>query len=290
MFAQLGNIVFDGVLGIDGMPIKGEEYYAEHALINTRPQLAHTGTSLRTISLTMQFHFQFCTPEDQFTNLWSAKSSATILPFVLGNGRVIGNFVITDIEEVPVQCAPDGTYICAKAIVGLKEVYFSPAQKQNQLQIAAKNNAIAISDNNPLVVPIRSRAWITAMWDAMEKAMIIRTIAAAAANMVKYAANPDFWLSATDATLVFSTIGLDAVNQLLLTIGATPALVALCPTITADTNSVLDALNNIVTLMPITDITITPFNDASTAFTTTQKQLDKTMLPMHKLVIVRSTL
>lgn len=251
MFAQLGDIVFDGVLGPEAMSISGDESYAEHALINVRPKLDHTGTGLRTISMTIQFHFAFCTPEVNIAALWSHKEQADILSFVLGNGRVIGDFVITSLTETPAQCAPDGTYIAVKANITLKE-FFTEA-KTTQLQQAAKKAAIALGSSNPIPIRMRNVEWITAMWNVTEKITIVTSIAAAVANVVKYASVPEFWAMFSSQIGVYVGVAINANSDMIDTLLGDSVLTTMCPDLLGNCLELADNLTALASGMPITD-------------------------------------
>lgn len=282
MFAQLGDIVFDGVLGPEALSISGEETYAEHALINVRPKLDHTGTGLRTINMTIQFHFQFCTPETQSAAMWKHKEQADILTFVLGNGRIIGDFVITAITETPSQTDGFGTYICVKLNITLKEVYAEI--KTIQVQQAAKNNALALSENGPTPVRIRSKEWLTAMWAITESVAEVMSLVAATANIVKYATTPEFWLMQSNQIEIYMNGGIDAATSLIDTL-TDPALTTLCPDLLDAATANLAALQALHDAMPITDFSI--LDDLNDDIQATAQAMYTAHLPAFYNIILR---
>lgn len=147
MFAQLGTIVFERCIGPTTWEMSGQEKYAEHALINLQPRLDHTGTELRVLKLEILYHSGFCRPETEIAALWASKSLAAILALVLGNGRVIGNFVITEIVETVIHTFEDGTYQHVQVSLTLKECVVPDKDTQQQQQ--ANEQALALSTNNP---------------------------------------------------------------------------------------------------------------------------------------------
>lgn len=232
MFAQLGDIVFDGVLGPEQMSMTGDETYAKHALINRKPNLVHTGSDLRTISMCIQFHFSFCTPEISLQQLWAHKEAADILTLVFGNGRVVGHFVIVSMTETPIQTGPDGTYICAKANVNLVEVDLSGKQSSVFSQ-AAKDKAIALSQNGVTPVRSRSREFTNAKWKAIEALFTANSVVAATANLVKHASVPEFWALTGLQLGSYCAVAINAHSDAIAALGIDPSIALLCPDLPA---------------------------------------------------------
>lgn len=277
MFGQLGDIVFDGPLGPSSLSIQGDETYAEQPLINTRPKLDHTGTGLRTISMGIQFHFSFCTPEAQVNALWQHKQNADILSFILGNGRVIGNFVITSLTETPAQTDPIGNYVCVQMQVSLKEVWTQDVSTQQQQ--TAQKKAIAFAENGPTPVVIRSKEWKTALWAAQEQIMEARTIVAAISNVIKYASVPDFWLLAGSQLGAYLAIGIGSITDLIED-GIDPEIIALCPALLGEAIGCLSELTAMQAALPIVSFAVltTQMTALQTAFDAMQDAALQLML------------
>ncbi len=104
MYAQLGNIVFKGLKGFETFQSKRETNYAQHAVIDGKPKLQRIGSNLEEVTLAIQFHGAFCTPETEIGALERARDSAEILPLLLGSGEFVGNFaiqsIVKDIEDL----------------------------------------------------------------------------------------------------------------------------------------------------------------------------------------------
>jgi phage protein U len=104
MYAQLGNIVFNGLRGFDTFQSTRESNLAQHAVIDGKPKLQRIGTNLEQVTLSIQFHASFCNPETEYSALDSAREAGEILPLLLGSGEFVGNFAIQsigkDIEEL----------------------------------------------------------------------------------------------------------------------------------------------------------------------------------------------
>lgn len=144
MFAQLGNIVFEGIKGFEAFAHKLEASYAQHALITGKPKIERTGTALDELDITINLHSAFTVPEDDIKALDAARINGDILTLTLGTGTVVSDFVIVSIENKLQKTDKNG------AIVGvtleLKLLECVTADKFAQQQKAAKNNAFAVGD------------------------------------------------------------------------------------------------------------------------------------------------
>lgn len=99
MYAQLGNIVFQGLKGFDTFRSKRETNFAQHAVIDGKPKLQRIGSNLEEVSLSLQFHASFCDPQVEASALEAARDAAEILPLLLGSGEFVGNFAIQTITK-----------------------------------------------------------------------------------------------------------------------------------------------------------------------------------------------
>lgn len=149
-YATLGTYVFERLIGFSDFETTGKERFAEHALINLQPRLDHTGSELRVIKFGVHYHRDFCVIEDEVSALWAAKNKKAINTLVLGNGRVIGDFVIEEIVETVKNTFNDGTYIEVNLSITLKECVIQ--DKLGQADKEAEKNADGLSGNNPDVV------------------------------------------------------------------------------------------------------------------------------------------
>lgn len=142
MLAQLGTIIFEGLVGFDSLSRSRASSIAEHAKIVGKPGLQKTGDALDLISIGIQFHAAFCTPEDEIKKLADYMKSGEILPFVLGTGEVLGEFVISSINDDFTETDPRGAIIAAFLSIELVESF--DADKLASAKLAAVENATAI--------------------------------------------------------------------------------------------------------------------------------------------------
>jgi len=123
MYAQLGNIRFTGPKGFSSLEETFGVEYAQHARINRKPRLEATGDVLDTISFEMYLHASFTDPEADIEELRTATIERKVLPLVLGNGNVVGNFVVPSFSKTTLFTDPSGNLIAATLTVQLLEFY-----------------------------------------------------------------------------------------------------------------------------------------------------------------------
>lgn len=148
MFAQLGSTVFQNLLGFSDLSRSGEATYAEHKPLIGKPRLQSTGLNLDEISLTIRLHAAFCSPKKELDLLKEYRDNSGILPFVLGTGEVVGNFLITTLSEVIEDADSVGNIFCYNVSLTLKECV-----QINQLQAAqmeSKKEATAVGNIKPV--------------------------------------------------------------------------------------------------------------------------------------------
>lgn len=108
MFAQLGEIKFDLITYFNGIEETNSYNYAEHPRISQKPILQFLGENLQEQSIKLNFHTNFCTPEDEIKKLKTVAKKGTPLKFIKGNGEYVGVFVISEIHSVTEQASKEG--------------------------------------------------------------------------------------------------------------------------------------------------------------------------------------
>lgn len=147
MYAQLGNIIFQGLLGFSAKSSNREANLAEHQLIDGKPRLQRVGDKLEEINLTMNLHVSFCSPEAVIASLESARASSEVLPYIEGNGSFLGTFVIRSIRHEILKTNAFGDIVSASVDVSLIE-YADPSPAATK-DSAAKRNGFGNASNNP---------------------------------------------------------------------------------------------------------------------------------------------
>lgn len=148
MYAQLGEIKFRGLKGFQSFVRSREQEYAQHSRINGKPGLQRVGAKLDTVQIDIRFHAAFCRPDEEINKLQTALDDGEALPFILGNGAFLGDFVVEKIEEDTVKSDPDGNIIDAALSIDILERF--ERDKKQADRVTAKNNAFAYERNNPV--------------------------------------------------------------------------------------------------------------------------------------------
>lgn len=149
MYAQLGDIVFNGTLSPESQEHSKAANYAEHALIDGKPRLQKIGNSLDEIKLTMHLHVMFCNPEAEVGKLNTYMADGTSLRYVTGAGLALGSYVVTSTKQVNATQSPTGEIIETTFEVSLKEVV--EESNEDSISKAAINAGFAQSKNDPAV-------------------------------------------------------------------------------------------------------------------------------------------
>ena len=146
MYAQLGNIIFQGLNGFSSFEETYAVNYAQHERINGKPRLEAVGDVLDTINFDMYLHADFIDPSQAIETLRTAMINREVLPFILGNGFVAGNFVIPSLSKTTSFTDPDGNLIEATLSVELLECYNDePLDQERNKKL---NAAFATSDKS----------------------------------------------------------------------------------------------------------------------------------------------
>lgn len=151
MYAQLGNIVFDGAKSFTSYDSSTEESYAVQDRINRKPLIQHTGTGLEQISLSIRFHIAFCNPAQEVEALRNLKEIGEVLPYILGNGYYRGDYVITSLSESQDFTDSDGTVL--SCVVNITLLEYQTDDKVYRAKLAARKAAFATSGKQMVTVP-----------------------------------------------------------------------------------------------------------------------------------------
>lgn len=148
MFAQLGNIIFENLKTFNEYSNRSSANYAEHAMLDGKPILQRTGSSLSEINISIRFHASFCNPKLELNKLKEARDQGEILPLLWGNGDVEGEYVITDIDETKEDADQQGNVLSYSISLTLKE--YVTANKLQQIQHEDRQKAKAVGDKKPV--------------------------------------------------------------------------------------------------------------------------------------------
>ena len=128
MFVQLGTHVFKG--------LKAPASWSEtHGIkvgrvprVNTKDALQKTGDELTEINLNIRYESVFCEPADEVAALKKSMTTGEVLPFISGQGDIIGNFFITGMDVTNEAYSPAGVLESVGVSIKLLEY---PTEKEN---------------------------------------------------------------------------------------------------------------------------------------------------------------
>lgn len=124
MHSMLGDIVFEALTGPTEENVRQSYDYAEHALIEGKPDLQYIGEGLIERDLSMHFHASFCRPAEQLQKLRAAASPPQALDLIMGHSGAYahqGTYVIAEIAQTTDWTVPDGELLAVTVQVKLRE-------------------------------------------------------------------------------------------------------------------------------------------------------------------------
>jgi len=254
MYAQLGKIIFEGPKGFTSLEETFAVTYAQHSRINRKPRLQATGDELDQISFEMYLHSEFTDPEADIEAIRVYMQDREILPLILGNGRVVGNFVITTFTKTTAFTDPSGNIIEATLSVDLLECYNdNPILEANR---QAQNNAFATAARNSNVRSVLPPK----LSPAMEVSTNISKIETSAVLTQQYTAAVDqnpasaaFYSDKINGVLDTIDNDVSQVQDALAFDGSLPGFDS--PEILTSLGSVYTSVQNLKAVLPISDIT-----------------------------------
>lgn len=132
MFAQLGDIKFELITYFNGFDETVSYNYVQHDRIENKPILQFVGKNLIEENIKLNFHRNFCVPEDEIKRLVEVADKAEPLKFIKGNGEYIGVFVIEEISKTTEQTTPEGDLLSIQVDIRLKEYTGKIPEKQEE--------------------------------------------------------------------------------------------------------------------------------------------------------------
>lgn len=149
MYAQLGSFVFQNLFAPTEYGRNSQAVYAMHPLIDGKPRSQKTGDDLDEISLSVRLHMNFCKPKEQLDAMRQAKENGDVLTFIYGNGDVVGEFYITQIQDFIEFADPQGNMLSLLVNISLKEYVVD--DKLQQQQEARIKSADSVGNKKPVV-------------------------------------------------------------------------------------------------------------------------------------------
>lgn len=221
MYAQLGTIQFTPIKGFSSIAATRETNLVEHALIEGKPKLQRVGSNLDSIELTMLFDAAFCDPQFEIDALNNSRNLAEVLPLVMGDGLLVGSFVIRSVAENQLNHTKQGTLTQAEVTVSLVE--YTNGDPEAAASASAISAAFANVNNAPatyvpIAVPITQE--LGATQGLVNANASINTTADAMTGLAGYV---DLYRPRAEAAVQDMLAAGDQLDSVLQTINADPA-------------------------------------------------------------------
>lgn len=252
MYAQLGNIRFEGLKGFSNFSHERSVNYAQHELINGKPRLQAVGDNLDSISFGMYLHSEFTNPELDIETLRLSMQNREVLPLILGNGRVLGFFVIPNFSQVNSFTDPNGNLIEVTLSIELLESFSDDPLRESELQ--AINQAFATSVRNSNVRSVLPAKLSKGMTMNTEISNIQTSTTLTGIYTAKIEAIPtraEYWSGKINKSLTDIENGLTNVQFILSDASELQAMALSLP---AAINDVYVRVQNMKAVLPITDV------------------------------------
>lgn len=195
MYAQLGDIIFEGLYGPEEYVRNDSVSLPQHSRINRRPKQQFTGVDLGVVKVTIQLHRSFINIEDAIAKFRTYRNRAEHLRYITGSGNVLGTFVISETVEKHLQTDVQGNVVLARLELTLIETVASSPS------VSAVSRAQANRANRPAVVAIRVIPASIPMSAAMN--VVTARSAAYSSNSIieEYSTAPDDFTEASSPKL-----------------------------------------------------------------------------------------
>lgn len=252
MYAQLGNIRFEGLKGFTSLEETFGVNYVQHELIKNKPRLERTGDVLDTISFSMVLHSEFTDPEADIDVLRTAMKNGEILTLILGNGKVVGNFVIPNFTKTTEFTDAVGNLISVTLSVELLESYSEDPLRDSKN--SAKNSAFATTARNSnvraVLPPVASPATALATEVARIETSGV-TLNQYASATSENANTYNYYTGKIVNSLTGIEKSITKINNLLSDF---EDLQSGAPNLSSALNNVYTAVQNIKGILPLTDV------------------------------------
>ena len=122
MWAQLGKIVFELLETPEALTQRDKWDYVEHKVLDEKSHLQKMGKSLQELTLKIKLSTAFGTdPEKMLSTIYKNAEKDEPLSFILGDGTVIGKYVIEEITKEWKRTDNKGRLLAVELEIKLKE-------------------------------------------------------------------------------------------------------------------------------------------------------------------------
>ncbi len=122
MWAQLGSIVFELLETPEALTQKDKWDYVEHKVLDEKSHLQKMGKSLQELTLKIKLSTAFGTdPQKMLSAIYENAEKEEPLSFILGDGMIIGKYVIQEITKEWKRTDNKGRLLSVELEIKLKE-------------------------------------------------------------------------------------------------------------------------------------------------------------------------
>ncbi len=128
----------------DKMSVK----YGRIELVNGKDVLQYSGEDLDEISLSIQYAIEFCDPATEIEALKQSMRDAEVLPFLFGDGTIVGKYVITSLDLTYQKTSPIGVLESATVAVTLLEYAYGEPVKPKGIAVVTPSTTELVTDTD----------------------------------------------------------------------------------------------------------------------------------------------
>ncbi len=143
MYIMLGAVGYARLESPTAYELGKKADYAEMQVTEGKPLLQYMGQGLDQIDLSFSFHSEFTDPQAAWTRLVDMINAHKAFPVTMGNGQVMGDFVLSDLKRTAAVTGEDGTLQVIYCKVKLKE--WSDPEQLDGRKTEKRNEAKAVS-------------------------------------------------------------------------------------------------------------------------------------------------
>ena len=122
MWAQLGTVRFELLETPESVRQRDKWDYVEHKVLDEKSHLQKMGKSLQELTLKIKLSTSFGTdPKEMLSIIYENAKKEEPLPFILGDGTIIGKYVIEEITKEWKRTDNKGKLLSVELEIKLKE-------------------------------------------------------------------------------------------------------------------------------------------------------------------------
>ena len=122
MWAQLGTVRFELLETPESVRQRDKWDYVEHKVLDEKSHLQKMGKSLQELTLKIKLSTSFGTdPKEMLSSIYENAKKEEPLPFILGDGTIIGKYVIEEITKEWKRTDNKGRLLSVELEIKLKE-------------------------------------------------------------------------------------------------------------------------------------------------------------------------